>query len=138
MAKQKTVFECWLPGFDKVTHWTGWMPWRKLAYETLIEECRKQKFSGYGDNLVELEVWAHLIDRMDIDNCLKNILDALQGRIGEKEQRAERIMNNDKQVCRVIIEKHTLPQGKSVYRRGRTGPGRNVLIKMRPYRLRTW
>jgi hypothetical protein len=48
----------------------------------------------------------------DVDNCLKDIMDALQGRVaGSEEKSALRtLIENDNQVYRVIIEKLAPPQ----------------------------
>jgi len=51
-------------------------------------------------------------DIHDVDNRLKDILDALQGRFGgSKSARAKwRLFSNDRQVCRVVIEKQPIPK----------------------------
>jgi hypothetical protein len=47
-----------------------------------------------------------------VDNRLKDILDALQGRFGgSKSARSKtRLFENDRQVCRVVIEKQPIPK----------------------------
>jgi hypothetical protein len=49
---------------------------------------------------------------VDVDNRLKDILDALQGRFGgSKAVRSKtRLFENDRQVCRVVIEKQPIPK----------------------------
>ena len=51
-------------------------------------------------------------DIHDVDNRLKNILDALQGRFGgPKSTRAKtRLFENDRKVSRVVIEKQPIPK----------------------------
>ena len=48
----------------------------------------------------------------DVDNRLKDILDALQGRFGgSKSARSKtRLFDNDRQVSRVVIEKQPIPK----------------------------
>ena len=71
-------------------------------------------------------------DIHDVDNRLKDILDALQGRFGGSKtiHSKNRLIQNDRQVCRVIIEKQQIP--KSL---GDNAGGR---LLVRPYQRRRW
>jgi len=62
----------------------------------------------------------------DVDNRLKDIMDALQGRAGgsKKIRRWAPIIPNDKQICRVTIEK-ALPPKQS------KGLGHLVIIRLK-------
>lgn len=68
------------------------------------------------DDKLEVEVQFHLVNPkltiLDLDNRLKDVLDALQGCIGEKGKSGElrRIIPNDNQIYRVIAEKRLAPK----------------------------
>jgi len=66
----------------------------------------------------------------DVDNRLKDILDALQGRFGSSRS-SRRLIENDNRVCRVVMEKQMLPK---LLRRHESG-GK---IMLRPYRRHRW
>jgi len=63
----------------------------------------------------------------DLDNRLKDIMDALQGRVGGSRiaQLRKPIIQNDHQIFRVVIEKR-LPPGQS------HGLGHLILKKYKP------
>ena len=55
------------------------------------------------------------LSKMDVDNRLKDVMDALQGQIGgagKKRPRPKKILPNDSQIYRVTVEKG-LPPGQS-------------------------
>jgi len=113
MAKPRSFFKLALPSFDNVKPWK-WYSWRKRVWR----ELQKSEHIRFGRAKVELRVWGYLPQRMDIDNCLKNIIDALQGAIGgSKPNRKKRfkIIENDNQVYRVVIQKKDPKRGKSIY-----------------------
>ncbi len=68
----------------------------------------------------------------DVDNRLKDILDALQGRFGGSKIRGNerRLIENDNQVRRVLIEKQEIPKMF-----GNEGGGK---LLIRPYRPHRW
>ena len=65
----------------------------------------------------------------DVDNRLKDVLDALQGRC-KQTRRVRRLLNDDRQVARVVVEKQKIP--KSV---PETVGGR---LLIRPYVPHRW
>src|SRR5438876_10928795 len=71
-------------------------------------------------------------DIHDVDNRLKDILDALQGRFGgPKSARSKmRLFDNDRQVSRVVMEKQPIPKALGDHEGGR--------IMIRPYEPRQW
>jgi Holliday junction resolvase RusA-like endonuclease len=77
-------------------------------------------------------------DKHDVDNRLKDVLDALQGAFydkGKGKYRAtRRIISNDRTVCRVIVEKQELP--KKYKNRRDSAPGGRLLV--RKYSKRRW
>jgi hypothetical protein len=68
----------------------------------------------------------------DVDNRLKDILDALQGRFGgPKSVRGKfRLVHNDRQVSRVVMEKQVIPKS--------LGDGAGGRLLIRPYEPRRW
>ena len=65
----------------------------------------------------------------DVDNLVKHVLDALQGRFGA-ERSKNRLIENDNRVYRVVVEKRSRP--KNLHK----GYGGKLLI--RPYRKSHW
>jgi len=71
-------------------------------------------------------------DIHDVDNRLKDILDALQARFGgpKSVRRKYRLFENDRQVSRVVIEKQPIPKSLSDDAGGR--------LLIRTYEPRRW
>jgi hypothetical protein len=92
----------------------------------------------YGpDDLLEVVVLLYLKkgkrhDIHDVDNRLKDILDALQGRFGgpKSPRTKSRLIENDNQVCRVVMEKQPIPK--------LFGDDAGGRLLIRPYRARRW
>lgn len=78
----------------------------------------KEKHVSYtADDKLEVEVRLYFDDTklrfVDIDNRLKDIMDALQGHVGgsgKKQRLLEPIIPNDRQIYRVIAEKGLPPK----------------------------
>jgi len=69
----------------------------------------------------KLEIYLRLyfrepdLSKIDVDNRLKDVMDALQGQIGgagTKRRNTKRVIRNDSQIYRVTVEK-SLPPGQS-------------------------
>jgi hypothetical protein len=92
--------------------------WRKKIYETALEAMKKQGVSYPEDTKLVVEVRLYLRGRKleihDVDNRLKDVLDALQGRMGGSKaiRKFVPIIQNDRQVYRVVITK-SAPPGQS-------------------------
>lgn len=71
-------------------------------------------------------------DIHDVDNRLKDILDALQGRFGSTKSASvkTRLIENDNQVSRVVIEKQPIPK--------MFGDDAGGRLLIRPYRPSRW
>jgi Holliday junction resolvase RusA-like endonuclease len=92
--------------------------WRKKIYASALAAVKKQGVSYPEDAKLSVEVRLYLRGRAleihDLDNRLKDILDALQGRMGGSKavRKFVPIIQNYRQVFHVIISKLS-PQGQS-------------------------
>jgi len=90
--------------------------WRRKIYAAALEAVKKQGVSYAEDAKLAVEVKLYLRGRAleihDLDNRLKDILDALQGRMGGSKavRRFVPIIHNDRQVFRVVVTKSSPPQ----------------------------
>jgi hypothetical protein len=90
--------------------------WRRAIHAAIVK-IQDQGNVQYSDtDKLEVEIRFHLRDRkltiLDLDNRLKDVLDALQGMIGEKGKSGElrAIIPNDNQIYRLIAEKRLAPK----------------------------
>lgn len=87
--------------------------WRHDLHEALQEAVSKGNVVYSPKDKLELKVVLYLEDAAlcvhDVDNRLKDIMDALQGRAGGKKGKSKLkpILPNDNQIFRVTIEKMT-------------------------------
>lgn len=85
--------------------------WRRLIHAEVLRVQRKSAVQYTENDRLEVECRLHMNKKSfpihDVDNRLKDILDALQGRAGgSKAKRAlAPIIPNDRQIYRVIMEK---------------------------------
>ena len=92
--------------------------WRRLIHQTVVRELRNGDLTYLPSDRLEINVRLYLdetsIFHHDVDNRLKDILDALQGRAGgsKKVHKLKPIIPNDNQVYKVSIEK-VLPPPQS-------------------------
>jgi Holliday junction resolvase RusA-like endonuclease len=90
--------------------------WRKEIYKAALDAMKKQGVSYPEDAKLAVEVKLYLRGRKlevhDVDNRLKDILDALQGRMGGSKavRKFVPIIQNDRQVFRVVVTKSSPPQ----------------------------
>jgi Holliday junction resolvase RusA-like endonuclease len=90
--------------------------WRREIYKAATEAVMKQRVSFPEDAKLSVEVRLYLRGRAleihDVDNRLKDILDALQGRMGGSKavRKFVPIIHNDRQVFRVVVTKSSPPQ----------------------------
>lgn len=111
MAKPKYNLKVRFPPYSSPRN-----EWRKLIHEKLERAAKEQKIKYDRDIHLELSVVLYLteneIDTHDVDNRLKDIMDALQGRAGGPKKRhdLDPIVPNDNQIFKVIIEKRVPPK----------------------------
>jgi Holliday junction resolvase RusA-like endonuclease len=90
--------------------------WRRAIHAAIVK-VQDQGAVQYSDtDKLEVEIRFHLrnpkLTILDLDNRLKDVLDALQGMIGEKGKSGELrpIIPNDNQIYRLIAEKRLPPK----------------------------
>jgi len=89
--------------------------WRKRLHHVVLQRQRKSPVRYSETDKLEVEVRLYIKGKglavHDVDNRLKDILDALQGRAGgpKKRRTLEPIIPNDRQIYRVIMEKGLPP-----------------------------
>lgn len=106
MAKRPLKLTLRIPPYKRPRH-----AWRKALHKAVLDVQRKSPVTYSKNDKLEVEVRLYMNDLAlhfhDIDNRLKDILDALQGRAGgsKKIRRLAPIIPNDSQIYRVMIEK---------------------------------
>jgi Holliday junction resolvase RusA-like endonuclease len=108
--------------------------WRRQILENVREAARRNGIHYLPDQLFEVEVLLYMTpgkrhDIHDVDNRLKDILDALQGRFRGNWGKEHRIFANDNKVCRAIIEKRPTPK---LFKNKKENAGGRIVV--RPYR----
>ena len=109
MAKRRQTIKIRLPRYDDDS-----LAWRKAIHGELIKASSGIDFRE--QERIELEVTLYFdspaIHWHDVDNRLKDIMDALQRRLGGPKgiARQHSIISNDNQVYRVQIEKIVAPK----------------------------
>jgi hypothetical protein len=89
--------------------------WRKKLHQIVLERQRRSPVRYSEDDKLEVAVRLYIsgsaLSIHDVDNRLKDILDALQGRAGGSKAKRTLlpIIPNDRQIYRVIIEKAEPP-----------------------------
>jgi Holliday junction resolvase RusA-like endonuclease len=111
MAKRKTKLAIRIPPYEPPTN-----AWRQKIHKTALLEAERAQVSYQPTDKLELKVRLYLKDRAlsshDVDNRLKDIMDALQGRAGgsKKVHTLSPVIPNDRQVFRIVIEKSLPPK----------------------------
>lgn len=90
--------------------------WRQLLHEEILKASVKRGISYRQSDKLELDVVLYLNEKQlgfhDLDNRLKDIMDALQGRAGGSKAKRTLvpIIPNDRQIYRVTVEKKSPPK----------------------------
>ena len=111
MAKSKQKLKFRLPEYVSPRN-----AWRKLIHAAALKAAKQQGVE-YGPEVklaVEVKLYLHgrALEIHDVDNRLKDILDALQGRAGGSKaiRQLQPIILNDRQIYRVTIIKSVPPK----------------------------
>lgn len=100
--------------------------WRAAIHKAVTDVQRTTEVRYKRDDRLEVVLRIYFTDSRameihDVDNRLKDCLDALQGRVGGTKTKAERglppIVPNDRQIWRVVVEKGPAPK-QSLHGRG--------------------
>jgi Holliday junction resolvase RusA-like endonuclease len=112
MAKMRHTITAKLPGYQSARY-----EWRRKILKNVRAAQADRVVKYDSESRFEVIVLLYLRkgkrhDIHDVDNRLKDILDALQGRFGgSKTTRSKtRLFDNDRQVSRVVIEKQPIPK----------------------------
>jgi hypothetical protein len=107
MSKRRIKFKCDLPPYVHPR-----LRWRQLIHQSAHEAFRRQNIHEYvAENRFTLTIRLRMTKSAmafhDVDNRLKDIMDALQGRLGGSKAIAPHrpLIPNDRQIFRVSIEK---------------------------------
>ena len=93
--------------------------WREAIHQAVTAAQQTTSVSYRPDDRLEVVLRLYFTDGLateihDVDNRLKDCLDALQGRVGGTKTKARRalppIVPNDRQIWRVIVEKRHAPK----------------------------
>ena len=110
MAKRPLKLTLRIPPYERPRN-----VWRKKLHHVILQRQRKSPVRYKETDKLEVEVRLFIkgtaLTMHDIDNRLKDILDALQGRAGgpKKRRTLVPIIPNDRQIYRVIMEKGQPP-----------------------------
>lgn len=132
MAKDRHTISAVLPGYR-----SDRSAWRRDILARVLKAAKTGGVRYEANDRFEVVVLLYLKKGKqqtvhDVDNRLKDVLDALQGRFGgPKAVRSKRrLMKNDRQVCRVVMEKQPIPKAL-----GDDSGGR---LLVRRYRRHRW
>ncbi|MGH9873034.1 MAG: hypothetical protein ACRD9S_11290 [Pyrinomonadaceae bacterium] len=135
MAKVACTIHTGLPTYQQDRR-----QWRRGILESVRIAARRAGVEYDRDDCLEVVVLLYLkkgkrLAINDVDNRLKDILDALQGRFGNSRTVGAdyRLIANDNQICRVLIEKQPIPKRFSS---DAMDAGGRLLI--RPYKKCGW
>ena len=107
--------------------------WRELIHAEVTKCVRSRKIKYNHKDKLELIITLYLDEKPlqfhDVDNRLKDIMDALQGRVGgsKSQHKVPPIIPNDHQIYRVTIEKMLPPKQSH-------GMGHLIITKYKPMR----
>lgn len=110
MAKRRKTLKIRIPHYTNPKY-----KWRREIHEAVDLARKKNNVSYTNSDRLELNIRLYLSEKEmlihDIDNRLKDILDALQGRAGGTKSipTMSPIIPNDNQIYRVKIEKSPTP-----------------------------
>jgi hypothetical protein len=111
MAKRRLKIEFRIPSYASPRN-----EWRKLIHKSAQTACEKNKVGYSKDDLLEVHAIFYLKNPAlrfhDLDNRLKDVMDALQGRLGGQKniRNYPPIIPNDSQIFKVSAIKMLPPK----------------------------
>jgi Holliday junction resolvase RusA-like endonuclease len=129
MAKRPQTIRATLPTYLKDRQ-----EWRKQILRNVRRIKEENGIEYEPDQLFAVEVTLYMDrgkrrDIHDVDNRLKDILDALQGRFLGAIGKKLRLIENDNKICKAVIEKRPTPK---IYKNSKEDAGGRIVI--RPYK----
>jgi Holliday junction resolvase RusA-like endonuclease len=129
MAKKAQTISTVLPPYQKDRQ-----QWRRKILDNVLKAAQLARVQYDPDDGLEVVVLLYLSKGKrhkihDVDNRLKDVLDALQGRFRGTFGKKFRLIANDNKVCRVLIEKQPIPKRY---------PGAGGRLLIRPYKRHHW
>lgn len=129
MAKTHQTIRAVLPTYLKDRQ-----EWRRQILIKVRGVADKNLIKYDSEQFLEVEVLLYMTrgkryDIHDVDNRLKDILDALQGRFRGPLGKKLRLIENDNKICRAVIEKRPTPK---VFKNKKENAGGRIVI--RPYK----
>jgi Holliday junction resolvase RusA-like endonuclease len=129
MPKSPRTIRTKLPTYQKDRQ-----AWRQKILDNVRRAAAKRGVEFDSDQLLEVDVILYLKrgkrhDIHDVDNRLKDILDALQGRFRGAYGKKHRLIANDNRICRAVVEKRPTPK---VLNSKKTDTGGT--IRIRPFK----
>ena len=129
MTNRSRTISINLPGYERNRH-----RWRRRILNAVLDAKAERGVTYSTDAKFEVVVLLYMKegkrhDIHDVDNRLKDILDALQGRLGPNRAN-KRLIKDDRYVSRAVIEKQPIPKLLP------DDAGGKLLI--RPYEPRRW
>jgi Endodeoxyribonuclease RusA. len=111
MAKRKLKIHFRIPKYDAPRN-----QWRRLIYDAACTAMQAQHVVYQPNDFLAVSLVLYLdgsaLGIHDVDNRLKDVLDALQGRIGGPKivRQCEPLIANDRQIYRVTVSKMLPPR----------------------------
>lgn len=110
MPKPRMTIRVRIPPYQKPRY-----AWRRAIHKRVLEKVKQAGVEYTAKD--RLEVWAKFyfdstkVRFMDVDNRVKDVLDALQGRVGgpKNSPGLSKIIPNDSRVYRIVVEKGIWP-----------------------------
>ena len=129
MAKVRQTIRALLPTYLKDRQ-----KWRRQILRNVRQAAKENSINYEADQLFAVDVMLYMTkgkrhDIHDVDNRLKDILDALQGRFRGSQGKKLRLMKNDNKICKATIEKRPTPK---VFKNKKENAGGRIVI--RPYK----
>ena len=129
MAKVRLTIRAVLPTYLKDRQ-----NWRRKILLNVRQAADKRGVHYEPDQSLEVEVKLYMTrgkryEIHDVDNRLKDILDALQGRFRGSGGKKLRLIANDNKICKATIEKRPTPK---VFMNKKEDAGGRIVI--RPYK----
>lgn len=133
MAKVRRTIRTVLPTYQK-----DQQRWRREILNNVRKAAGAAGIRYDQDDRLEVVILLYLKagkrhDIHDVDNRLKDILDALQGRFRGPSGKKRRLIANDNKICRAVIEKRPTPK---MLKNKKKNTGGKILI--RPYKRHRW